>query len=112
MSDIYTRKLFCLIRWALYITSICFLIAGNGRFGVFSLACAIILTGGRYRYHLSLAKRYKWFGIASVAYYVFLFIFVIVIKGKVFDYPAFVLFFVLPFIPEFINFEVREYRGR
>ncbi len=52
------------------------------------------------------------YGATWILYYLILLIYVIKIKGKVFDIPGFELFFIVPFIPEIIIYEVKEYRGK
>ena len=73
MSDIYTRRFFCIIRWILFLTSIISIIAGNTILGGFTFAFAAMLAGNKYKYHIPLAKRFKWIGICWVIYFLIFF---------------------------------------
>lgn len=108
----YDRKFFCLIRWVSYLVGTLFILAGAYRFGGFIIAFSFILTRVEAKPEQALAMRYKWYGASCILYYLILLIYVIAIKGKVFHIPGFVLFFIVPFIPEIIIYEIKEYRGK
>ena len=112
MSDIYARRFFCIIRWMLFLTSIISIIAGNTILGGFAFAFAAMLAGNKYKYHIPLAKRYKWIGICWVIYFLIFLIHVIIIKGKVFNDDRNLFFFMFPWVPEIIYFEMEDFRGR
>jgi hypothetical protein len=112
MAYDYTRKFFCIVRWILYLIGASFIAAGDGWFGTAVIGFAFVLTEIDVRWEQSLARRYKWYGIAWISYYFLIMIFVIVVKGKVFNFPGFGLLFIVPFIPEVVIFEVIEFRRK
>jgi hypothetical protein len=115
MDDVYTRKFLCIIRWFLYFSGVVLYMLHYGKLGFTAISCAVflILIGDKYRYRVPIMKRYRWYGITSVVYYLALMIYVITIKGQIFDQSLiFEALFVLPFIPEFISFEIDEYHGK
>jgi hypothetical protein len=110
MSDKYTRRFLCLIRCGFYLASIFSIIADYTRLAGITFLCAVVLAGGQYKYYVPLAKRYKWVGIAWVAYFLIFLIHVIMVKGRVFHSPMNLFFFMLPWVSEIICFEVGEFR--
>lgn len=112
MFDSDFRRLFCVIRWALCLSAIYLEIADHDKASTLAICCAAAFAGHRYKYYVPSLKKFKWYGIASVVYYFILFLYVISVHGKVFDHSSlFLLFFMFPFFPLIIIFEIEEFRG-
>lgn len=108
----YDRKSFCLIRWAAYFVGILFLLADFGRISILLIGVALAYTCVGVRWDKLLAIRYKWYGIIWGLYYVALIIYIYQSKGKIFQKSELsLLLFIIPFIPEIIIYEIKEYRG-
>ncbi len=111
-DDPHARRFKCYFRWSLYLAGV-LLMAFNAYFGgMVMIAWALTLTGIDIISAQALALRYKWYGIAWVAYYVTIMIYVISVKGKIFHIPGFGLLLLVPFVPEVVMFEVSQFRGK
>jgi hypothetical protein len=108
----YDRKSFCLIRWAAYLIGILLLLADCGRISALLIGGAFACTCVGVRWDKSLAMRYKWYGILWVIYYLALIFYTYQSKGELFFQSQLsLLLFIVPFFPEVILYEIKEYRG-
>ena len=108
----YTRRFCCFLRWALYAIGGLLIIYGHGWGGACVISWAFIWTGIEVRPDQLLAARSKLYGITWIIYYFCLLGYVIKVKGEVFGFPDFGIFFLIPFIPEVVIFEISEFRRK
>jgi hypothetical protein len=112
MTDKYTRRFLCYIRWMLYVAGIFALMKSHHNLGFFLFFFGAILLGEKYNSPFILIRRYKVYAFFCIVYYLFVFSYVIYKSGQVFDhFSLFLLFILLPLIPELICIEISDYRG-
>ncbi len=108
----YNRKSFCLIRCSAYLIGILLLLVDCGRIGILLIGGAFAYTCVGVRWDKSFAMRYKWYCIMIVLYYAALIIYTYQSEGKIFFLSQLsLLLIIVPFIPEVILYEIKEYRG-
>lgn len=112
MTDKYTRRFLCFIRWLLYTAGILAVIRDHGHLGFFLFFFASISLRGKLPSSFVLMRKYKGYFYCCIAYYICVFIYVVSVSGRVFDHgQLFLLFLLLPFIPEIVNIEIADFKG-